>query len=144
MITEQVLRHDQFYSGWALSKGFMNFYRANQDPISAVSKLWWQNSPSIKLFSALFIWRQSGLTCVGIQVLSTPSNRLLRAHTTTPAPLSELCCHFYSTSRAGFGSSKIKSLKRDTKIKNSPQVRCRSCCLNYSKPPFFSFLYWFS
>lgn len=73
------------------------------------------------------LWRQNRLTCVGIQVLPKLCDKFLKAHTMTPAPLSELCSNFHSTSRAGFGSFKKKSIKRDTKIENSPQVKCRSC-----------------
>lgn len=119
----------------ALSKDFMNFHRAHQDPICAVSKFSQQNSPRIKLLSASFIWRKSGATHVGIQVLPTPSCRFLKAHTTTPASLSELRCNFHSTPRAERSSSKLKSIKRDTKIKSSPHTKCKGCCLNHSKPP---------
>lgn len=98
----------------ALSKNFMNFHSANQDPICAGSKLPLQNSPSIKLLSAPYIWRQSGLSCVGIQVLPTLSSRFLKAHAMIPASLSELHCNFRSTSRAEVSSS--KSIKRHTKI----------------------------
>lgn len=118
----------------------MNFHSANQDPICAGSKLPLQNSPSIKLLSAPYIWRQSGLSCVGIQVLPTLSSRFLKAHAMIPASLSELHCNFRSTSRAEVSSS--KSIKRHTKIKISPHMKCKGCCLNHSKPPFFSFLYW--
>lgn len=131
-----------FTQDMVLSKDFMNFHRANQDPTCAVSKFSRQNSPSIKLLSAPFIWRQSGLTCVGIQVLPTPSCMFLKAHMMRPASLSKLRCNFHSTSGAEFSSSKLKSIKRDTKIKNSPHMKYKSCCLNHSKPPFFSFLYW--
>lgn len=119
----------------ALSKDFMNFHGANQDPICAVSKFWQQNSPRIKLLSAPFIWRKSGATHVGIQVLPTPSCRFLKAHTMIPVSLSELRCNFHSIPRAERSSSKLKSIKRDTKIKSSPHMKCKGCCLNHSKPP---------
>lgn len=143
VITEQVLRHHQFYSGQALSKGFMNFHTEQTGSYQCSKQTLMAKPTKHKIAFSCISWRQSGLTCVGIQVLPTPSERLLRAHTMIPAPPSELCCGFHSTSRAGFGSSKIKFIKRDTKIKNSPQVKCKDCCLDYSKPPF-SFLCWFN